>query len=225
LPLRDFPMLGWTPVRVLWWYCLAPHANRTRIMPSARRKTPQPMTVADFLAWPGDGSGRKFQLVDGEARAMSPGSATHATIQANLAYELRRHMIEQNRNCRVATEPGIVTRVRANINLRVPDVGVSCTPDSPGQQALPDPILLIEILSPGNASDTWDNVWSYTTIPSVREIVVVHSTRVLAELLRRGADGNWPEEPDEIGADGTLALDSIGFACPLPAIYAQTHLA
>jgi Uma2 family endonuclease len=194
-------------------------------MPSARRKTPEPMTVADFLAWPGDGSGRKFQLVDGELRAMSPSSAIHGSIQTDLGYALRRHMIEQNRNCRVVTEPGVVTRVRANINLRVPDLGVSCTPPSPGEQALPDPIVLIEILSPGNVSDTWENVWSYTTIPSVREIVVVHSTRVFAELLRRDSEGNWPAEPEEIGADGTLRLDSIGFACPLRAAYAQTHLA
>ncbi|HEY7548742.1 MAG TPA: hypothetical protein VH913_04395 [Hyphomicrobiaceae bacterium] len=28
-----------------------------------------------------------------------------------------------------------------------------------------------------------------TTIPSVREVVVVYSTRVLAEILRRGPDG------------------------------------
>ena len=68
-------------------------------------------------------------------------------------------------------------------------------------------------------------MWSYTTIPSVREIVVVHSTRVFAELLRRDADGNWPAEPEEIGPGGTLRLDSIAFACPLPAVYAQTHLA
>ena len=59
----------------------------------------------------------------------------------------------------------------------------------------------------------------------MREIVIVHSTRVLAELLRREADGNWPAEPEEIGPDGTLRLDSIDFACPLPAVYAQTHLA
>jgi hypothetical protein len=48
---------------------------------------------------------------------------------------------------------------------------------------------------------------------------------VLAELLRRGADGNWPAEPEEVGPDGHLRLDSIAFACPLPAVYAQTHLA
>ena len=84
---------------------------------------------------------------------------------------------------------------------------------------------MIEILSPGNATDTWDNAWSYTTIPSVHEIVVVHSTRIFAELLRRGVDGNWPEELEEIGPDGVLRLQSLGFACFPPDAYAQTHLA
>ena len=134
-------------------------------------------------------------------------------------------MIEQRRRAGSSPSRRSSPRVRANINLRVPDLGRHCTPDCPGEQALPDPIVLIEILSPGNASDTWENVWSYTTIPSVREILVVHSTRRFAELLRRDADGNWPAEPEEIGADGTLRLDSIAFACPLPAVYAQTHLA
>jgi len=194
-------------------------------MQDALDKLPPTMTVAEFLDWPGDGTGRKFQLVDGELRAMSPGSATHGTIQTNLAYELRRHMIDRRSKCRVVTEPGVVTRIRAHTNLRVPDLGISCTADAPGQRTLPDPIVLIEILSPGNASDTWDNVWAYTTIPSVRDILIVHSTRVLAELLRRGPDGHWPEEPLEIGADGILRLESVDFAFPLRDAYAQTHLA
>jgi hypothetical protein len=68
-------------------------------------------------------------------------------------------------------------------------------------------------------------VWAYTTIPSLREIVVMHSTRVLAEVLRRGPDGNWSKETEKVGRDGTLRLDSIGFACPMAAVYARTHLA
>jgi Uma2 family endonuclease len=193
-------------------------------MAEAQRK-PTTMTVADFLDWPGDGSGRRFQLIDGELRAMSPASPIHSAIQTNLAYELRRHFLERKSECRALTEPAVATRVRANINLRVPDLGVTCIPDAPDHRTMPDPILLIEILSPGNTSDTWDNVWSYTTIPSVREIAVVHSTRVLVELLRRGADGSWPAEPEEIGPGASLRFDSIGFACPLAEVYAQTHLA
>jgi Uma2 family endonuclease len=183
------------------------------------------MTVAEFLAWPGDGTARKFQLVDGAPQAMSPASALHGTIQMTLGRLIGNKLVEDRGRCRVVSEAPVATRIRANVNLRVPDLGVTCTPDALGQQMLPDPIVLIEILSPGNASESWDNVWSYTTIPSVREIVVVHSTRVFAELLRRDADGNWPAEPQEVGPDGTLRLDSIAFACPLPAVYAQTHLA
>jgi Uma2 family endonuclease len=194
-------------------------------MPNALRKLPGNMTVAEFLDWPGDGSGRTFQLVDGELRAMSPGSATHGTIQSNLCRLVGNALVASGARCRVVTEPGVITRIRSHMNMRVSDLGVTCTPDAPGQQALPDPIALVEVLSPGNASDTWDNVWAYTTIPSVREIVVVHSTRVLAEALRRGADEHWPEEPEEIRADDTLRLESISVAFPLREAYAQTHLA
>lgn len=194
------------------------------MMPSARHK-PETMTVAEFLEWAGDGSGRKLQLVDGEARMMSPGSVTHGRLQATLARLIGNALTARSDPCQIVTEPAVATRVRANLNMRVPDLGVTCTPDAPGQQTLPDPILLIEILSPGNTSDTWDNVWAYTTIPSVREIVVVHSTRILVELLRRGANGNWPAEPEEIGPGDTLRLESIAFSCPLSNAYAQTHLA
>jgi Uma2 family endonuclease len=194
-------------------------------MPSARREIPEPMTFADFLAWPGDGSGRRYQLVDGEVRAISTGTTTRGLIQATLAYLLANRLDANRSPCHAIIRPCIAPRVRASLNVRCPALGVTAAPDEPGQYILSEPIVLIEILSPGNATDAWDNVWSYTTIPSVREIVIVHSTRVFAELLRRDADGNWPAEPEEIGAGGTLRLDSIAFACPLPAVYAQTHLA
>jgi len=195
-------------------------------MVGALRKPPPPVvTTAEFFAWPGDGSGRRYQLVDGEVRAISTGTTTRGLIQARLAYLIANQLEASTSPCHAIIRPCIAPRVRASLNLRLPALGITAARDERGQYILPDPIVLIEILSPGNASDTWDNVWSYTTIPSVREIVVVHSTRVFAELLRRDADGNWPAEPEEIGPDGTLRLDSIGFACPLPAVYAQTHLA
>jgi hypothetical protein len=58
----------------------------------------------------------------------------------------------------------------------------------------------------------------------VQEIAVVHSTRVLAELLRRGSDGHRPKQPEVIAPGNTLAFESIGFSCPLSEVYAQTHL-
>ena len=47
----------------------------------------------------------------------------------------------------------------------------------------------------------------------------------LDEVLRRGADGYWPEESETIGPEDTLHLGSIDFACRLREAYTQTHLA
>jgi Uma2 family endonuclease len=182
------------------------------------------MSVTDFLEWPGDGVGKRFQLVDGEPRAMAPASATHGIIQLTLGYLIKRRLIETGSACRAVAEPAVVPRIRAHANLRVPDLGVTCTRVAAGQIELPDPVLLIEILSPGNDAETRKNVWAYGSIPSVQEILIVHSTRIAAELLRRRADLSWPEDPDIIATDGTLRLESIDFTCLLAAVYADTHL-
>ena len=194
-------------------------------MTTAHSPLPPRMTVDDFLDWPGDGTAKRYQLVHGEPRAMGPASATHGVIQARLASLITRRLDETKSPCLVATEPAVLPRLRAKMNLRVPDIGVTCTPIERGQIVLPDPVLLVEILSPGNEADTWENVWAYSTIPSVQEILVVHSTRIAAELLRRDTDGTWPKEPEEIGPDGQLRLASLLFTCPISELYAGTHLA
>jgi Uma2 family endonuclease len=183
------------------------------------------MTLAEFLRWvPGDPSVRAWQLIDGEPVAMAPGNRVHGAIQAELAALLRNHLLEVGSPCQVATEPGIVPKLRANRNYRIPDIGVTCAPPS-ADLMLPDPVLLIEILSPSNDVETWANVWTYASIPTVSEILVVHTTRVAAELLRRDSNGQWPDEPMPLGSGDLLTLESISFRAPLRSIYRTTILA
>jgi Uma2 family endonuclease len=189
-----------------------------------RHKAPHHMTTDEFLDWASSAPGQ-WQLVDGEPRAMAPASATHGIIQAYFAYTLNRHLIDGGSSCVVVTEPAIVPQIRASSNMRVPDLAVTCATVQAGQITVQEPVLLIEILSPSNEVDTRQNVWAYTTIPSVREILVVHSTRIAAELLRRRGDGSWPENPDPVGPMDHLKLESIGLTLLLAALYARTHLA
>ena len=88
-----------------------------------------------------------------------------------------------------------------------------------------DPVVLIEILSPSNEVETRSNVWAYMSIPTVQEILVVHSTRIEAELLRRAPDGSWPGLPARGGPVDALVLASIDFSIPLTALYRTTTLA
>ena len=183
------------------------------------------MTVAEFLVWDsGDPSGRRWQLIDGEPVAMAPASDNHSMIQADLIARLWNHLTVPGSRCRVGADPGIVPRGRSDRNYRVPDIGVTCAPPS-GRRMVPDPLILIEILSPTNETKTWANVWTYLTIPTVMEVLVVDSTRVEAELLRRNADGSWPEVPVRIEPGDSLSLESIAFSVPLIDLYRTTTLA
>ena len=186
---------------------------------------PPPITVDEFIDWPGDGIHKKFQLVDGVIRAMPPASTTHGALQAKLASVIDQLLVAANSPCNVFTEPAVATRIRADVNSRVPDLAVSCAATEAGQIYLPDPILQIKIMSPGNTSDTWDNVWAYASIPSVTEILIVQSTRIEAQLLRRGPDAAWPKEPEQIGRGDRLKLASIALDCAIEDVYAKTHLA
>jgi Uma2 family endonuclease len=194
-------------------------------MTQTQRRLPPLMDIADFLAWPGDGTDTRYELVDGVLRAMAPGSDVHNTIVANLCTLLGQALRRSRPGCRVVTAPGVQPRVRANWNFRIPDLGVTCTPAGAGDIMTPDPIVLVEVLSPGNAGETWENVMAYTTLPSVLEILVVHSTRVKAELLTRDAAGAWPADPQVIEADGAVSLATIGLELSLAQAYVGTHLA
>ena len=183
------------------------------------------MTVAEFLAWeePGAAWGGSWQLRDGELEMMAPASDTHGSIQSELAYLITAHLRSVSSKCRIVTAPGVVPGERSQDNCLVPDLGITCAPPL-GTLLLPEPLVLMEILSPTNVSKTRANVRAYTTIPTLAEIVVLRSTAIAAELLRRRPDGTWPQTPDIVGTDGELRLESIGFAVPLRDAYRTTGL-
>jgi Uma2 family endonuclease len=193
-------------------------------MAALRKRLPARMTVDEFLVWDiGDASGRRWQLADGEPLLMAPAAGVHGAIQNEIGALLRNHLLEQNSHCRAIANPGIVPRVRSNENFRVPDIGVTCSPPS-NEVMVPEPVLLIEVLSPGNEAQTRANIWTYCTIPTVQEILAVRSTRMEVELLRRDAGGNWPDQASVIRPPDMIALTSIGFECPVAAFYRTAGL-
>jgi Uma2 family endonuclease len=94
-----------------------------------------------------------------------------------------------------------------------------------GAKTMSDPLLLIEVLSPSNEAITRANVWTYITIPSVQEILLLRSLAIGGELLHRGPDGTWSEAPTMLDDRARLELTSIGFNAPLRDLYRTTSLA
>ena len=182
------------------------------------------MTAPQFMDWDGAGHIGKLELVNGEVRAMSPASGTHALIQANLTIMIGNHLKLKKLPCRVGTEAPIQPRMHANDNVRAPDLAVTCAPPSSGK-LFPDPVLIVEVLSPSNQKETWDSIYAMATIPVLTEIVVVNSEKVRVEVLRRGADGSWPKSGEVAELSGTFKLTSIDAEFPVSEVYAGTHLA
>ena len=182
------------------------------------------MTAAEFLDWDGAGHIGKLELVEGQVRAMSPASATHSLIQANLAILIGTHLRATGRPCRVGTEAPVVPRIHANDNVRAPDLAVTCLPPS-ADKRFPDPVLIVEVLSPSNQRETWESIRACASIPTLQEILVVDSERVHAEVLRNDPVTGWPVSGAIIEAGGTIHLASIDASFPLGEVYAGTHLA
>ena len=182
------------------------------------------MTVDEFLAWKGGRNGVVYELVNGVIRAQEAASDTHGTIQGRLTTILTVHLDKHRPGCRVVVAPGVKPRLLARWNHRVPEMAVTCQSNTPDAHHIPDPILIVEILSPSNAEDTWSNIALYASLPSVAEILIVESEKIEAQLLRRQADGSWPQEPESVSSGGTIRLDSIGLEFGLAEAYRDTHL-
>lgn len=126
------------------------------------------MTGAEFLVWDAPPN-QRWQLVDGEPQAMAPASVAHAALLSELGSQIRNHLLERESPCRILTEPGIIPRAQAETNFRIPDLAVACSGLETDEATVSAPVLLIEILSASNQAETWTNIWSYTTMPTVKE--------------------------------------------------------
>lgn len=184
------------------------------------------MTVDEFFVWADDGTDTKYQLIDGVPVAMAPTVVIHSIIQGTAASIFRAQLKSTRRPCRLGTETAIQPGIANNRNVRIPDMAISCTPPGPpGERFLPQPQVVVEVLSPSNEKETRINVWAYFTIASLRDIVLLHTDRMEAEVLSRDADGNWPADPAIVGPGDILSVGSLDFSTPLRDFYEDTHLA
>ena len=106
----------------------------------------------------------------------------------------------------------------------VADLAVTCKPPLRGDQLISDPLLIVEVLSPTTGLyDRQTKVSDYRRIPSVQEILLIDSTSIFAEALRREGD-RWISEIVR-GPQATLSLASIGLTATMSDLYEGIDLA
>ena len=174
---------------------------------------PSAMTVDEFLAWD-DGTDTRYELVGGDVFAMTPPAPAHGMVVFNLAGEIRARLKPP---CKGVTEAGVRIPERDDVYFQA-DLVVSCSPIPGDSSHVPEPVLIIEVLSPSTAGhDRGTKVPCYRTVPSVEEIALLSSTAIRAELWHRTAEG-W-EVTDLVGTDAVLRLGCVDVEVPLAIIY------
>ena len=86
---------------------------------SAYAKLSVPMAVRDFLRWE-SGDGLRYELVDGEPRAMAPASTVHGFLQSELGRLIGNHLRERRSGCGVLANPGVIPRLLSAITCGCP---------------------------------------------------------------------------------------------------------
>jgi Uma2 family endonuclease len=172
------------------------------------------MSLAEFLDWD-DGTDTRYELIDGQVVAMAPPRDAHGTIIINLGLALGPAL---KAPCRMVASAGI-TRAERDDSFYVADLAVTCDEPATQRPFLPEPRLIIEVLSRSTAAhDRGRKGEDYRRIASVQEILFVSSDERRAVLWRREAK-RWVIE-DFIG-EASVRLTSVDALIPLAAVYAS----
>ncbi|ALJ34077.1 Uma2 family endonuclease [Azospirillum brasilense] len=179
---------------------------------------PRPMTVDEFLVW-NDGTDTRYELDGGQPVAMAPPAATHGALAMAIGIQIGTRLRPP---CRVVSEAGIRLSDHEDTYFQA-DIAVTCQPLKPGMVPVPDPTIIVEILSPSTAQfDRGRKLAIYREIPSVQEILLLDSTKRYAELWHREDEQSWVVRDirgcDVIGG-GTLRFPSVGIEIPMASLY------
>jgi Uma2 family endonuclease len=98
-----------------------------------------------------------------------------------------------------------------------PDATVNCGPPMADDAvAAPNPVVVVEVLSPGTAStDTGGKLADYFRVPSIAHYLIVHPTRRTVTHHRRTSGGI----DTRIVVNGSIVMDPPGLAITVEEIY------
>lgn len=184
----------------------------------AAHPAPKVWTVDEFLEWE-RAQEERYEYVGGIIRMMVGGTNRHSRITFRLAVSL--HGRVQGRPCEVFSER---SKVKVEWAVMYPDVLVTCGPVSDKDDAIADPVLIAEVLSPSTAGHDAVTKWeAYRTIASLQHYLLVAQDACAIDLLTRDGDGWRLMRYDRM--DQVLPLTTLGIALPLAEIYEGSSVA
>lgn len=179
-------------------------------------------TLGEYFALERTGDAR-YEYWDGEIVCMSGGSRQHAMIGGNLYFKLRAQLGGTDCQTFNADMP---IRTPSLPPYRYPDASVACGnlvfENVNGIDVLTNPILIVEVLSPGTENlDRKEKRAAYQLIPSVMELLLIaQDAPHVTQFLRSSQAGAKEWEQNNYGdLTAMIELPSINCSLSLKDIY------
>jgi Uma2 family endonuclease len=164
------------------------------------------MSVDEFVTWVEQQPDR-WELLDGLPVAMSPERVVHGDVKYRVARALDSAITKAKVPCRFVLDSAAV-RIDAR-SLYQPDALVYCgEPVSADALEIPHPVVVFEVLSPGNAAtDLRDKLRGYFRVPSIQHYLIVDPDK---HLIIHHARADADVVTTRIISDGPIRLDPPG---------------
>lgn len=173
------------------------------------------MTLDEFLSWE-DGTDTRYELWGGEIVAIAPPMPNQGRLASALIRELGAAL--RGHAPRAVYSAAGIARGDRNDTCYVADIAVSSEWLRPEDRLIREPVLIVEVLSRSTAAtDRQIKLPDYRSIPSVREVLLIDSEGVFAEVQRRDGD-RWITEIVR-GSDAALTLVSIPATMSMAQLY------
>ncbi len=187
-------------------------------MARARPTPPEPWTVEEFLAWEREQEER-YEYAGGVIRMMVGGTLDHNTIAGNVFSGLRFQL--RGGPCRVFVE---AVKVVSGTATMYPDVVVTCATGSGRSDVVPEPEIVVEVLSRSTQGfDRGPKLDAYQQIASLKQYVLIAQEQIRVSVYERD-DGGWRYRTIE-DPDARLAFAVGGAAMTLAEIYERATAA
>jgi len=175
---------------------------------------PQRFSRDEFHCW-AEGQSTRYERVCGEPVAMSPERIQHVRVKARVWAALDRAIAAAGVDCEALSD-GVTIEVDEDTDYE-PDAVVNCGPPaSPDAIAAANPVVVVEVLSPGTQSiDTSDKLAGYFRLASVQHYLVVSTRR--SEVIHHRREGG--AIVSHVVSVGAIELDPPGITIDIGELY------
>ncbi len=161
----------------------------------------------------------KWELIGGRVVKLMVGARwEHHLVTQNLAFGLRHRLRVKGANCQVSSETFYMKNTSVE-SATLPDVMVRCGSIPPGSTSFDDPIVLVEVVSPGSEGrDRWEKWHIYRKLASLQHYVLIERDRAAIDVFDRTGDV-WASRRTLEGFGEVLDLPALDLSVPLADIY------